>query len=61
MRMIVIYMMRALLLWKLRMKNIITLVLLAINVNCYAESPLTNEQKLGERLFSDHNLSLNSA
>ena len=41
------------------MKNIITIAILTINANCYAESLLNNEQKLGEQLFSDKNLSLN--
>ena len=45
--------------WKIAHEKCITVVILTINANCYAGSLLNKEQQLGERLFSDENLSLN--
>lgn len=43
----------------MKLINLATLVLLSAGINSYAESSLTPEQQLGERLFQDKNLSLN--
>lgn len=41
------------------MKHLAAILFFSISANCYAGSLLTSEQKLGERLFNDKNLSLN--
>jgi len=44
---------------KLLMKNLTVIALLSASMNGYAGQLLNSEQQLGERLFSDKNLSLN--